>query len=53
MWLSAVSGYLIAATSWRWMFILEGLPAIIWAFVFRAMVADRPRDAGWLDAAER
>ncbi|HEU5043119.1 MAG TPA: MFS transporter [Nocardioidaceae bacterium] len=53
MWLSAVSGYLIAATSWRWMFILEGLPAIIWAFVFRALVADRPRDAGWLDAAER
>jgi len=53
MWLSAVSGYLIAATSWRWMFILEGLPAIIWAFVFRALVADRPRDAGWLAEAER
>ena len=53
MWLSAISGYLIAATSWRWMFILEGLPAIIWAFVFRAMVADRPRDAGWLAEAER
>jgi MFS family permease len=34
MWLSAVSGYLIAATSWRWMFLFEGLPAIIWAFVF-------------------
>jgi sugar phosphate permease len=53
MWLSAVSGYLIAATSWRWMFILEGLPAIIWAFVFRAVVADRPRDATWLAEDER
>jgi sugar phosphate permease len=52
MWLSAVSGYLIAATSWQWMFIIEGLPAVVWAFVFRALVADRPRDADWLDEAE-
>ena len=43
MWLSAVSGYLIAATNWRWMFILEGAPAIIWAFVFRALVASAGR----------
>lgn len=53
MWLSAISGYLIAATSWRWMFILEGLPAVIWAFVFRALVDDRPSDAAWLADAER
>ena len=53
MWLSAVSGYLLAATSWRWMFIIEGAPAIIWAFVFRALVADHPRDAAWLNRAER
>jgi sugar phosphate permease len=53
MWLSALSGYLIAATSWRWMFILEGAPAIIWAFVFRALVADHPRDARWLNPAEQ
>jgi sugar phosphate permease len=53
MWLSALSGYLIAATDWRWMFILEGLPAIVWAFVFRALVADWPHEAGWLAPAER
>lgn len=53
MWLSAVSGYLIAATSWRWMFLIEGLPAIAWAFVFRALVADHPRDAKWLNPTER
>lgn len=53
MWLSAVSGYLVAATSWRWMFIIEGAPAIIWAFVFRCLVADRPRQATWLNAAEK
>ncbi|SDY11797.1 Sugar phosphate permease [Modestobacter sp. DSM 44400] len=53
LWLTVVSGYLIEATSWRWMFILEGVPAILWAFVFRALVADRPKDAGWLNPAER
>ncbi|MDQ0379794.1 MFS transporter [Amycolatopsis thermophila] len=53
MWLSAASGYLIEATSWRGMFIIEGVPALIWAFFFRAQVRDRPADAPWLDAAER
>ena len=53
LWLSVVSGYLIELTSWRGMFIIEGIPAVIWAFVFRKMVADRPRDAAWLDPAER
>jgi sugar phosphate permease len=53
LWMSVISGYLIGATSYRWMFIIEGLPAIAWAFVFRAMSADRPRDAKWLAAGER
>ncbi|MGB8994522.1 MAG: MFS transporter [Pseudonocardiaceae bacterium] len=53
MWLSAVSGWLVEATSWQWMFILEGLPAIAWAFVFRALVTDWPADADWLDGAEK
>jgi len=46
-------GNVVQATSWRWMFIVEGVPAIIWAFVFRALTADRPKDAAWLDPAER
>lgn len=53
LWMSAVSGYLIAATSWRWMFIIEGLPAILWAFVFRALVSDHPQEASWLRASEK
>lgn len=51
--MSIVSGYIIAATSWRWMFIIEGLPAIAWAFAFRALVGDRPSDADWLGDPER
>jgi sugar phosphate permease len=53
IWMSALSGWLIDAVGWRGMFIVEGLPAIAWAFAFRALVADRPRDARWLDAGER
>jgi sugar phosphate permease len=53
LWMSVLSGYLIGWTSWRWMFVLEGLPAIVWAFVFRAVVQDRPEQAGWLDDADR
>ncbi|HET9647631.1 MAG TPA: MFS transporter [Microlunatus sp.] len=53
LWLTVVSGYLIEATSWRWMFILEGLPAIVWAFVFYKLVDDDPRDAAWLPESER
>lgn len=53
MWMSVVSGYLIAATSWRWMFIIEGLPAIAWAFVFRALAQDWPGQASWLREPER
>lgn len=53
LWMSAISGYLIAATNWRWMFIVEGLPAILWAFVFRAAVADHPQEASWLQPSEK
>lgn len=53
MWLSALSGWIVGISSWRWMFIVEGIPAIIWAFVFRAIVADRPADASWLNEGEK
>ena len=53
LWMSVVSGYLIAAIGWRWMFVIEGLPAIAWAFVFRLLADDRPADARWLAEPER
>ncbi len=53
MWMSVVSGYLIAAVGYRWMFVIEGLPAIGWALLFRRLVDDRPGDAAWLSDGER
>ncbi len=53
LWMSVLSGYLIDSVGWRWMFILEGLPAIIWAFLWWKLVVDRPADAKWLTNEEK
>ena len=53
LWMSVVSGYLVQALGWRGMFIVEGAPPIIWAFVWRRMVEDWPRDAAWINPVER
>lgn len=53
LWMSILSGYLVESMGWRWMFILEGVPAIIWAFFWWRLVVDRPRNAGWLTDQEK
>jgi len=53
LWMSILSGYLVNAAGWRWMFIWEGLPAIIWAFFWWRLVSDRPANAPWLTQQEK
>jgi sugar phosphate permease len=53
LWMSILSGYLVNAAGWRWMFIWEGLPAIIWAFFWWRLVSDRPANATWLTNQEK
>ncbi len=53
LWMSILSGYLINAVGWRWMFIWEGLPAVIWAFFWWQLVNDRPSNAAWLTETEK
>lgn len=53
LWASIISGYLIASVGWRGMFVAEGIPSIVWAFVWLALAQDTPADAGWLPDAER
>jgi len=38
---------------WKWLLILEGLPAVIFGFVVAYLLADRPEAASWLDPKER
>lgn len=53
LWMSILSGYLIKSVGWRWMFIIEGLPAMIWAFLWWRMVDDSPTTAKWLSEPEK
>jgi sugar phosphate permease len=47
-WMAAVTGYLIKAFGWQMTFILEGIPSVLWAFVWFAVARDRPHEATWL-----
>jgi sugar phosphate permease len=53
LWMSVVSGYLIHAYGWREMFVIEGAPAIIWAFVWWRMARDKPEQVTWLSREEK
>jgi len=38
---------------WRWLFILEGIPAVLLGIIALRYLTDRPHDATWLDPDER
>lgn len=47
-WMAAATGYLIKAVGWQMTFVLEGIPSILWAFVWVSVARDQPRDVSWL-----
>ena len=52
LWASAISGFLVQAFGWRAMFVMEGVPSVIWAFVWWNTTHDQPRQAAWLSPDE-
>jgi MFS transporter, ACS family, tartrate transporter len=38
---------------WQWLFLIEGLPAVICGLLALRVLTDRPEQASWLPAAER
>jgi ACS family tartrate transporter-like MFS transporter len=38
---------------WKWLFVLEGLPAVVLALVVLGTLKDNPSQAGWLRAEEK
>ena len=38
---------------WRWLFLLEGLPAVVLGLLVLKFLTERPEDAAWLTSAER
>ncbi len=43
----------LGLAGWKWMFILEGLPAVVLGVVTLIWMTDRPRHAKWLTPEER
>jgi len=53
-----VSAHLLEAQwlqldGWQWVFLVEGLPAVLLGLAVPFVLTDRPRQARWLTAAER
>ena len=48
LWMSAITGFLIQQFGWQRTFVLEGLPAIVWAVFWVLFVRDKPREVKWL-----
>jgi sugar phosphate permease len=48
LWMSAVTGYLIKAVGWQMAFVIEGIPSVLWAFVWLFVVRDLPAQVSWL-----
>jgi ACS family tartrate transporter-like MFS transporter len=51
-WLMGLQGRLSLA-GWQWLFLVEGLPAIVLGVVFYFFLPDGPADATWLSEPER
>jgi len=43
----------LGLAGWQWLFLVEGLPAIILSVVFFVLLADTPADAKWLRPEEQ
>ena len=43
----------LGIANWRWLFILEGIPAILLCIVSYRYLTNRPEEADWLGAGER
>ncbi|MEO8017664.1 MAG: MFS transporter [Pseudomonadota bacterium] len=54
-----LSGYLLGLDGsmglrgWQWLFLIEGLPAVLLGFVVLGFLTDKPADARWLTAPQR
>jgi ACS family tartrate transporter-like MFS transporter len=54
-----LSGFLLSLngvrhlSGWQWLFLMEGIPAIILGASVKFILTEKPREAAWLEAAER
>jgi len=44
---------LLGLTGWQWLFLLEGIPAVLLSFVTLVYLTDHPEQAKWLDREQK
>jgi MFS transporter, ACS family, tartrate transporter len=44
---------LLGLAGWQWLFLLEGLPGVLFSVVLFRYLVDKPKDARWLSGEER
>ena len=55
---SPIAGWVLgrnwfAIQGWRWLFMLEGMPAVVLGILALFLLADRPSEAGWLTPVQQ
>lgn len=48
-----ISGAILSISDWRWMFVIEAIPGLLWGVVWWLSIEDDPKDAAWMDPDER
>jgi MFS family permease len=48
-----VSGLVLQVSTWRAMFVIEALPALLWGLVWLWAISDTPREARWMEPQAR
>ncbi|MGS3448288.1 MFS transporter [Klebsiella electrica] len=48
-----LSGWIITALDWRWLFIIEGLLSLVVLVMWALTIYDRPQEARWISDAEK
>jgi ACS family phthalate transporter-like MFS transporter len=52
-WIMHAFGGDLGLRGWQWLFMLEGLPSVLFGVIVYFALSDRPQQAAWLDASEQ
>lgn len=51
--MAPLTGWLLTFLTWRQVFVIEGIPPLLWVVVWWLVAADRPGEASWCSPDER